>query len=248
MKIAHTSDPHIGGHPLNAPRLRQLALHIRARHDGGEEIACAVTGDLTDDSMPEQWASLAWALEPLRGHVPLWLVEGNHDVGRLGVVWDATRAERARSEIGELADAPLRSVRGLRVWEWGGCKILGVDSTRGRAALARGEIGAEQLAALEVELQEVQPTVILLHHHPRWRDPGHVLEDAGALSALLQRRLHVKAVLYGHQHVEQTWGAEGERRWLSSGKSTDLTADGRLQYRTLELTSGRVQTVTIAAP
>lgn len=247
MIIAHLSDPHMGERGINEARLHQIAKHIRARHDAGEEIACALTGDCAHDGQLAEWVDLQAALEPLRGHVPLWIVPGNHDVAHLGIVWDHTRAERAGLEISALADAPLRELRGLRVWGWGEYKIIGLDSTRGRAVLARGEIGAEQLAALEVELADEQPTVILLHHHPRWRDRGHVLEDASALLASLQRRPHVKAVLYGHQHLEATWGSEGARRWLCAGKATDLDADGRLRYRTIDPLSGRVQVVTCPA-
>jgi 3',5'-cyclic AMP phosphodiesterase CpdA len=247
MVIAHLSDTHLGERGVNADRLHQLTLHIRARHDAGEEIAAVLTGDLTHDGQPSEWEALHEALTPLSGHVPLWLVEGNHDVAHLGIIWDRARAERASAEVSVLSDAPLRTLRGLRVWEWGSTKIIGLDSTRGRAALARGEIGAEQLAALEVELQDDQPTVLLLHHHPRWRDAGHVLEDASELIALIQRRGSVRAVLYGHQHLEATWGSEGARRWLCAGKATDLV-DGRLRYRTIELGTGRVHEVTITAP
>lgn len=253
MIIAHLSDPHLGERPANAARLHQLALHVRARHDSGEEIAAALTGDLTHDSQPSEWEALHKALEPLAGHVPLWLVPGNHDVGRLGITYDRVRAERARAEIGVVADTPLRAARGMLVWEWAECKILGLDSTRGNEddflpPLARGEIGLAQLAALEVELQDEQPTVVLLHHHPRWRDPGHVLEDASALLELITRRAHVRVVLYGHQHVEALYGLEGTRRWLCAGKATDLDGEGRLRYRTIEPQSGRVQVVTCPAP
>jgi 3',5'-cyclic AMP phosphodiesterase CpdA len=255
--IAHLSDTHLGERPQNAARLHQLARHIRARHDAGEQIACALTGDLTHDSQPSEWEALHKALEPLAGHVPLWLVPGNHDVGRLGITYDRVRADRVRAEIGVVADTTLRAARGMLVWQWGGAKIIGLDSTRGQEGellppLARGEIGLAQLAALEVELQEDVPTVVLLHHHPRWRDPGHVLEDASALLELLDRRAHVRAVLYGHRHVESLAqrGALGGHRtsYLGAGKATDLTAAGRLSYRTIEMETGRVQVVTFPSP
>jgi 3',5'-cyclic AMP phosphodiesterase CpdA len=252
MVIAHLSDTHLGERGVNALRLHQLAKHIRARHDAGEEIACALTGDCTHDGQLAEWVDLQAALEPLRGHLPLWVVPGNHDCGRLGITYDSKRAAQARLEISVLADAPLRDVCGLKVWTWGGYKVIGLDSQRGNAGgvlppLARGQLGAAQIAALEVELQDELPTVILLHHHPRWRDAGHVLEDASELIALIQRRGSVRAVLYGHQHLEACWGSEGARRWLCAGKATDLV-DGRLEYRTLEPATGRVQTVSCPTP
>lgn len=253
MVIAHLSDTHLGERPQNAARLRQLALHVRARHDAGEEIAASLTGDLTHDGLLGEWHALHDALQPLLGVVPIFGVPGNHDVGALGITFDPKRALQARAGLHDVNTTPARIVNGLRVWEHAGCKILGLDSTRGNEddflpPLARGEIGLAQLAALEVELQEDVPTVVLLHHHPRWRDPGHVLEDASALLELITRRAHIKAVLYGHQHVEALYGLEGTRRWLCAGKATDLDGEGHLIYRTIDPISGRVQRVTCPAP
>lgn len=247
MKIIHLSDIH-----SSIAALKQLVRHIGARPDLND-CALAITGDVTDDGQPQEWRAIELALAPLAGRLPVYIIPGNHDCGALGITYDRERAECAAKYCRKLSSAPIvDSPTGLKVWTLGAWRIIGLDSQRGNAddflpPLARGEIGHAQLAALEVELADPAPTILLLHHHPRWHDQGHLLEDAGELLRLLERRPQVKAILYGHRHVEGLWGSATARQWIASGKSTDLV-DGRLQYRTLELETGRLQTLTCPAP
>lgn len=67
MILAHVSDTHLGERPQNAARLRQLAHHLRARLTSGEEIALALTGDLTHDGQVAEWHALLDALDPVIG-------------------------------------------------------------------------------------------------------------------------------------------------------------------------------------
>lgn len=236
MKIAHISDTHGDGEALKA-----IVADILARPDLAQ-LAVALTGDVTDDGQPAEWRAIQQALAPLVGLVPLWLVPGNHDCGMRGITYDEERAARARTACDMISTTPIiASPTGLRVWRWGVNRIIGLDSQRGQAGellppLARGEIGASQLAALEVELADPSPTIILLHHHPLWDEALHVLEDAASLKKLIERRPHVRAVLFGHQHKEAVWGTPKTRLWVSSGKSTDQRAYRVLDLETLRLT------------
>lgn len=236
MKIAHISDTHGDG-----AGLRAIVAHILARPDLAQ-LAVAITGDVTDDGQPAEWRAIQQALAPLTGLVPLWLVPGNHDCGMRGITYDEARAERARTACDMISTTPIiASPTGLRVWRWGTYRIIGLDSQRGQAGellppLARGEIGKAQLAALEVELADPSPTVVLLHHHPLWDEALHVLEDAASLKKLIERRPQVKAVLFGHQHKEAVWGTPKTRLWVSSGKSTADRAYRVLDLETLRLT------------
>jgi 3',5'-cyclic-AMP phosphodiesterase len=247
VKIIHLSDIH-----SLVPQLKQLVLHIGARPDL-DDCALVVTGDVTDDGQPQEWRAIELALAPLVGKLPIMVIPGNHDCGALGVTYDRERAETAAKYCRKLSSPPVvDSPTGLKVWELEAWRVIGLDSQRGNAddwlpPLARGEIGTAQLAALEIELADPAPTIILLHHHPRWHDQGHLLEDAGELLRLLERRPQVKAILFGHQHVEGLWGSATARLWISSGKSTEVK-DGHLRYRTLELETMRVQGVTLPAP
>lgn len=236
MKIIHLSDPHGDGEGLRA-----IVGHVLARPDLAQ-LALAITGDVTDDGQPHEWRAIQQALAPLTGLVSLWLVPGNHDCGMKGITYDEERAARARTACDIISTTPIiASPTGLRVWRWGVYRVIGLDSQRGQAGellppLARGEIGASQLAALEVELADPSPTIILLHHHPLWDEALHVLEDAASLKALIERRPHVRAVLFGHQHKEAVWGTPKTRLWVSSGKSTDQRAYRVLDLETLRLT------------
>ena len=111
-----------------------------------------------------------------------------------------------------------------RVWHHAGRRIIGLDSQAGQEGewlppLARGELGQRQLMLLEVELQTPAPTTILLHHHPLWHDPAHLLEDAVQLRKLLERRAWVDDVLFGHQHRAGVWEFGGVR-YVAQGAST----------------------------
>jgi 3',5'-cyclic-AMP phosphodiesterase len=251
VKLIHTSDWHIGGQAGEARQAEQLVAHLLARPDL-DQLALVITGDITDDGQAAQWRVVQRTLAPLTGLLPIFMVPGNHDVGDHGITFDPVRAARSCDFIDAIATTPIRTVRGMRVWEWAAHKIVGLDSTRGQAGellppLARGELGAEQLAALEAELMDDIDTIILLHHHPRWHDQAHLLEDAGALTHLLNRRPRVRAVLYGHQHAEGTWGSATACLWLASGKSMALQGE-HLQYRTLDCETMWVQTVSCLTP
>lgn len=245
--IAHWSDLHSGETALNMERTANLARQLRARHDAGEEIALAISGDCTHDGSASEWAALARALSPLLGHVPIFMVPGNHDAGALGITYDDERARRTSREIGLMAPHE-RFAHGVRVWHWGGYKILGLDSTRGNdddwfPPLARGELGQEQLVALELELQEEVPTLVILHHHPLWSEWAHALEDCEALLALLDRREHVTHVLYGHKHREESATRCAHKAvYLGAGKTPEAK-DGRLRQREIELDTGEVRLV-----
>lgn len=247
-RLLHLSDLHIGESEQELRALRALVKSILSRPDVGE-LALAITGDLTHGCKPEEWAQLRRALAPLRGSVPVYAVAGNHDCGELGITYDAQRARFADHQL-RLINEPARWSNGLRAWrEVGGCTLLGLDSQRGNSddllpPLARGEIGKPQLASLAVALQdEDAPIILLLHHHPRWSQWAHVLEDVNALLALVLPRKQVRAVLYGHRHHAAQEIEQG-RLWLASGKST--AAQGSvLTYSEIELSTFVVHDVQV---
>jgi 3',5'-cyclic AMP phosphodiesterase CpdA len=236
LKIAHLSDLHLA-QPHAEQRVYLLAAHLRDRYQLGEVDAVAVTGDLTDDSAEHEWAALERALAPLTASsCPLWLVPGNHDAGAQGIRWCSRRAELARQWIARLATPTDHAANGLRVW-WAAdkrFKVIGVDSCRQSAALARGQIGSAQLVAMEMELMDDVPIIVLLHHHPLWSDAAHGLVDRDELVGLLKRRRQVRAVLYGHRHVEGIDSREHGALWLASRKTTQ-PEQGALRWVEVDL-------------
>lgn len=232
--IHHLSDLHIGASASEAAQLKRIVSALVLRAASGERAV--ITGDLTETSAPEEWARLKTILAPLCEVMPVHMVLGNHDCGNHGITYDAQRAARADAALAKIGTQPDRTARRVTTWGCGPYKIIGLDSSYGNEddwlpPLARGEIGAEQFAALEVEVAEVVPTVVILHHHPRWKDPAHLLEDRGALTQIIARRPQVVGVLFGHQHEE--WREGISRVWMASGKSTE-PVDGRLRWRTFD--------------
>lgn len=244
MRLIHWTDTHLGAEGAdNAAVLSRCALDVQARALGGEALAVVLTGDITDDGQAWQWRQVHTALAPLVGLVPVYAVVGNHDTGMRGVTYDEARAERSADALTLLCPTPLRRADGLKVWRVGGYKLIGLDSCTGNAddllpPLARGEIGREQLLALEVELADVVPTIIVLHHHPLWSDWAHALEDSVALLHLLDRRDHVEFVLYGHRHLEGHRLRAGTD-YLAGGKTTDAVK-GKIHWREIDLETGQI--------
>lgn len=250
MILAHASDTHIGESDERARHLATLAKIWRGQYDARLIDAVCVTGDLTHNGAPGEWDALTRALEPCLGHVPLMMLLGNHDTGDLGILYDHATARASRHRAAELSHPHARYAHGLRVWWVDGVKVIGLDSQIGNAddalpPLARGEIGAAQLVALEVELQDEVPTILALHHHPLWSEWAHKLEDADALIALIERRPHVKHVLYGHRHHSQVQDVAGVL-FVASGKSTEVIG-GQLVWREIDTATGDVREVSAGA-
>ncbi len=216
VRFAHVSDLHLPFEPELAWRQRlskrQLSawswrrrrdLHQRAilealaadlRAQGADHIV--VTGDVTNFSLPAEFRQAAAWLGALAPADHISLVPGNHD-----------------------ALVPVAAAEALDLWQpwhragaegWpfvhrvGTVSLVGLDSARPTAPLlARGQIGAAQLARLEQVLGEEgaagRVRIVLLHHPPaaaavRWRK---ALADGAALRAVLQRA-GAELVLHGH--------------------------------------------------
>lgn len=247
MILAHASDLHIGESDERSRHVATLARIWRGQYDAKLIDAVCVTGDLTHNGEAGEWDELTRALEPCLGHVPLMLLLGNHDTGTLGITYDHATARASRHCAAELSHPHARYAHGLRVWWIDGVKVIGLDSQIGNAddvlpPLARGELGPKQLAALEVELADEAPTILALHHHPLWSEWAHKLEDADPLLALIERRTHVKHVLYGHRHHAQIQVVAGVA-FVSSGKSTEPVG-GRLVWREVDTASSDVRDVS----
>ena len=215
--VAHISDLHLPFEPRLAPgeRLskRQLSAWAwrRRRSIHRAEILAAltaelrtaaadhivVTGDLTNFSLPQEFAQAAAWLEALADAERISVVPGNHD-----------------------ALVPVAAAEGLSRWQawttrggqWpfvhrrGELALIGLDSALPTAPLlARGRVGARQLARLEAVLdaegREGRIRVVLVHHPVArgavgWR---RALGDRAELQAVLERA-GAELVLHGHAH------------------------------------------------
>jgi 3',5'-cyclic AMP phosphodiesterase CpdA len=232
--LAHFSDVHLA--PLPTPRPWELmnkriagfinwqqrrssmrgdvlnALVADVRTSGVDHIA--ITGDLTNISLPAEFARAEEWLRGVGAPEAVTVIPGNHD-----------------------AYTPM--VRDPGFWRWAaymtaneaGARFLGCDEGSGQAdrifpflriygevaliglstavptfpGMSTGRLGTEQLAALDALLarlgEESFARVVLIHHPPlpgmaRWE---RALTDAAALRTVLAAR-GAELVLYGHNH------------------------------------------------
>jgi len=237
--LAHLSDPHLA--PLPAPRWRELIgkratgyinwqRRRRFIHDPtvlAKIIAdlkaqapghIAVTGDIANIALPEEFTrGRAW-LEGLGSPTDVSLVPGNHDayVPEAGVLAD--RAWRPfMSEDDDTAGFPYARRRGL-------LGLIGVSTgVPSPPFFATGLIGNEQLAALALTLDELKAEklfrVVLIHHPPVSQAARHKrLIDAHILLHVIAEH-GAELLLHGHDHLHMI-------NWLDGPNGTRVPAVG----------------------
>lgn len=215
LTLAHISDLHLPFAPVLSLRQRlskrQLSVWSWQRRHAlqSSDILAAlvqdlrahavghvlITGDITNFSLPGEFAQAADWLAALAPAEQISLVPGNHDAlvavpAALGLgLWKAwTRLD---------GDWPF-------VHRLGEIALIGLNSALPTAPLlARGELGAAQLARLERILRAEGAAghvrIVMLHHPAstgvvRWRK---ALADGAALRAVL-KRAGAELVLHGH--------------------------------------------------
>ena len=192
--LLQLSDPHLGADwtgaegSLPGPRLGRAVEAVLAMAD--QPDALIVSGDLTQNGTPEEYAAVRELLEPL-GLEP-YVIPGNHDVRR-----------------------PLRAAFGLPgsggepvsyAVDLGPLRLIALDST-----IVDGEAGAldeGRLEWLDAELGEAprRPTVIAMHHPPLltaipgFDDIALVGAAREGLAEVLGRHPQVLRIIAGHVH------------------------------------------------
>lgn len=228
ITLAHLSDPHLG--PLPEARISQLMnkrllgyfnWHRRRKHVHVREVAdlmvsdilaqspdhIAVTGDLVNISLPDEFpAARAW-LETLGSGSTVSVVPGNHDA-YVRMPWPET--------LGLWQDYMTSNTEGTAyvshagrfpyVRLFGKVAIIGLSTAVPTLPLlACGTLGARQREALSTMLGELNGQgfyrVVLIHHpplrHQNSRRKG--LSDTDALAAIFTAH-GVELVLHGHNH------------------------------------------------
>jgi len=271
MRFAHISDLHaldltgvsplrflnkrlIGGINLLRKRARQHPLPILdALCQDLNRVAIdhvVVTGDLSNLSLPSEFARARQALDTLRlGPQEVTVIPGNHDV----YVWEAYFArhfERSLAPycLGDDArpgDAP--SFPFVRVRK--GVALIGCSTALpSPPPLADGWLGRRQLAAIAEALDALRGhfRVLLLHHPPvPYRlDFLRALRDRRHLHQLL-RRVGCELVLHGHEHRDlhaELPGPNGTIPIIGVGSATyaDSRPERRARYN--------IYTVATASP
>lgn len=198
--------------------LAALAQDVRA-HDVDHVL---ITGDITNFSLPGEFRQAAEWLSALAPADRISLVPGNHD-----------------------ALVPVPAAAGLGLWDrwtrlrgdWpfvhrvGEVSLIGLNSALPTAPLlARGHLGAAQLARLETALRAERESgrvrIVMLHHPAAagaigWRK---ALADGSELRAVL-KRAGAELVLHGHARnarLDTIEGPDGSIPSLCVPSSTAL--------------------------
>ena len=232
--LAHLSDPHLA--PLPAPRWSELIgkrvtgyinwqRRRRFIHDPAvlakivadlksqSPDAIAITGDLTNIALPQEFvAGRAW-LAALGAPADVTVIPGNHDVyvPAAGLLVDR-QWRPYMSEDDETAGFPFVRRRGP-------LGLIGVSTgVPTPPFFATGIVGTEQLAALALTLDELKAEklfrVVLIHHPPISQAARHKrLLDAHILLHVIAEH-GAELVLHGHDHLHMlNWldGPDGSR-------------------------------------
>ncbi len=226
--LAHLSDPHLA--PLPAPHWSEL-LNKRVTgyinwqrkrrfiHDAGvlKKIVAdlkaqqpdhiAVTGDLANIALPDEYArGRAW-LESLGSAQDVSLVPGNHDAYVRGGLSYAARQWGAYMTGDESGGFPYLRRRGPLA-------LIGLSTAVPTPPfMATGRLGAKQLAALSQILETLRGSGlfrgVLIHHPPVSEAGWHKrLIDAAALLHVIAAQ-GAELLLHGHDHLAMLNWLEG---------------------------------------
>jgi 3',5'-cyclic AMP phosphodiesterase CpdA len=229
--LAHLSDVHLGD--LGFPRLDALlskrilgllSWHLRRKavHEGPVLASLvadlhrkrpdhtAVTGDLVNLSLPEEFERAAIWLAALGPPDQVSVIPGNHDA-YVPMAWNRSLAMWADYMTGD-GDQPKASsaeaaTRFPYLRRRGPLALIGISTAAPMPPhMAAGRIGPEQLQRLQAllgDMQHEQLCRVLLIHHPPISGPAYrhkQLLDGGALCRILETH-GAELVLHGHTHM-----------------------------------------------
>lgn len=203
MLLAQFTDMHVKpkgtltfGHVDTAAHLAACVAHVNALAPRPDAVV--ITGDLTNDGRPEEYAALRELLAPLT--MPYYLIPGNHDQrNHLSAAFSNLPYLTGVTEfVHYVVDAhPVR--------------LIALDTTE--PGQPGGRLCGQRLAWLEARLGEApqKPTIIFMHHPPFATGIEHMdamaLADPAPLAAIVQRFPNVERVLCGHLHrpIQLRW-------------------------------------------
>ncbi len=235
FRLGHLSDVHLGAVPR--PSLREffskriIGYHNwrrnRAHSMTGETLDrlvadlkgqapdhIAVTGDLTNIAMHEEFENARLWLEELGPPDKVTAIPGNHDAyvpgahHRYRMLW----APWMRSDDAEHVNKALFPFMRRK----GHVALIGVSSAVASAPfLATGHVGSHQTQRLMTLLDEAREEglfrVVLIHHPPKLVDPRNQwrkLTDGRRFRAAIERS-GAELILHGHDHIRMMTAIKG---------------------------------------
>jgi len=226
--LAHLSDPHLG--PMPRPRLAELASkrllgfinwhwrrHLCHRREVLDALVAdlmaaapdhiAVTGDLINIALEEEFAPARAWLDRLGPPDRVTFVPGNHDIYVRSTAQFAAEHWDHYMRGDGVGDTRFPFVR-----RRGPVALIGLSTALPTLPFAAsGELGAAQLAKLAELLPRLEDAfrVVLIHHPPLGRRAHHKrLSDAAPLLRVLAQH-GAELVLHGHAHVRSLEWLDG---------------------------------------
>ncbi|MBX6321650.1 MAG: metallophosphoesterase [Rhodospirillaceae bacterium] len=234
--LAHFSDPHLSAsmprprvHELKAKRaLGYLSWRLRRRAVHGGPVLDAlvadlrqaapdhvvVTGDITNISLPEEFARAGRWLRALGDPRHVSVIPGNHDA-YVGVPWEKSLAEWSLfmtgappwPDDGSAVERPVAHLEDFPfVRRRGPVAIIGLSTALPTPiGSAAGRIGPRQIGLLKDRLEALASRavfrVVLIHHPPvgHASRPSRSLLDSEAFQAVIASH-GAELVLHGHTH------------------------------------------------
>jgi len=193
MLVAQITDIHIGfdkGNPDEHNMLRLRAVVDHLVNGPNRPDLLLLSGDLTEDGTPEDYARLVAALAPCP--FPIWPMTGNHD--------DRQALLNAFPHTPHSPDGFVHYVL-----DHGALRLILLDTLEpGRHGGGFCEVRASWLAARLAEAPD-RPTLVALHHPPftagiPWMDTDPREPWVARLAASLAGHPQVKGLVCGHLH------------------------------------------------
>ena len=194
FSIVHFSDAHLYGDPTHEIYGVNPAFNLRVAIRSINTIRprpalCLYTGDSVSEQTEAAYRLFKAEMESLS--LPVYYAVGNHD-----------DRKSLRSHL--LNEAQPTDDPYYYCFHQSGWRLIVLDTAE--PGKVWGSIGDEQLTWLNQLLQDREPTLVFMHHHPlavgvSWMDEL-MLKNADPLLQILQRSGCVEAVFFGHIHFE----------------------------------------------
>lgn len=229
------SDIHVGEeNKINDLTLDDIVTGILEEASPQDVVIAA--GDLTHNGTASEYERVRAVFRRLvHAGIDVLAVPGNHDCGELGIFWDAQR----RRHFDTFIARDVMGFTGNESWplvvKKDDVTFVLLDSQAGNEGellppLARGELGRGQLERLNQILSTHDNVVLVLHHHPFWRDMFHAIEDNREFMSIVYNHNVPKGVVFGHKHKRQIYRNAGRLGLcIASGKSTHIYNDNAVR-------------------
>jgi len=198
MILVQLTDPHVRPDGMAAYRvaetnmLAERAFRAVAKLDVKPD-AVVISGDLTDNGTSSEYRVFADMLRRNLGHLPVYLIPGNHD-----------HRETMRAELADWPGITRHASLVQYVIDDFPVRLVMLDTVVPHAG--HGELEPESLAWLDATLaaQSAKPTVVVMHHPPFLcgiADLDRIsLRGASAFAAVIAKHPQVERILCGHHH------------------------------------------------